>query len=170
VHVDELIGATPAGEARLWAHCIGMDLLNAVRAGTRGPDDSLPWLLSDGRAAMQKERNDHVWARVLDVPAALAARGYLVEGRVVLEVRDPLGFADGRFALEGGPGGAACATTGQTPDLSLPVDVLGSVWLGGVPLSVPAAAGLVAEHRAGALATADAMFRSRPAPWCATWF
>jgi hypothetical protein len=30
--------------------------------------------------------------------------------------------------------------------------------------------GQVTEHRAGALATADAMFRSRSAPWCATWF
>jgi hypothetical protein len=33
-----------------------------------------------------------------------------------------------------------------------------------------AAAGLVIEHRAGAVALADAMFKWNAVPWCNTWF
>jgi hypothetical protein len=52
----------------------------------------------------------------------------------------------------------------------LPVGVLGSVYLGGFSLALLAAASKVEERREGAVATADAMFRSPVAPWCATWF
>lgn len=168
--VEELIGVSPAAEARLWAFVIGMDWVRTVRADDRGPGDPLPWLVSDGRAVRRRQRIDHVWLRVLDLPGALAGRRYLAPGRVVLEVDDPLGLAGGRVALEGGPDGASCTPTSAAADLAVPVAVLGSAYLGGTPLGVLAAAGLVQERRPGALAVADAMFRSPREPWCATWF
>jgi hypothetical protein len=52
----------------------------------------------------------------------------------------------------------------------VPVDVLGSIYLGGVSLYALAAAGRIDEHRVGALAAAAAMFGSYRPPWCTTWF
>lgn len=94
----------------------------------------------------------------------------LTSGRLVLEVLDAAGLAGGRFALDGGPGGASCAPTTASTDLTLDVAVLGSIYLGGYGVRRLAAAGLVDEHTAGAVARADAIFRSPVAPWCSTWF
>jgi predicted acetyltransferase len=88
----------------------------------------------------------------------------------VLEVVDPLGLAGGRVVLDGGPGGATCAPTDQTAGLTMPVDALGSAFLGGVPIGILAAAGRVDAHDPAALAMADAMFRPAVTPWCSTWF
>ncbi|MGA2037450.1 MAG: GNAT family N-acetyltransferase, partial [Acidimicrobiales bacterium] len=96
--VDELVTVTPAAYGRLWQFCCEVDLVATVQAADRPVEEALAWLLSDGRAVRQSARFDFVWVRVLDVCAALSARRYLVEGRVVMEVKDELGFATGRYA------------------------------------------------------------------------
>jgi len=91
----------------------------------------------------------------------------------VFEVADafrPDGAAAGRFALDGGPDGADAARTDADPDLVLAVADLGAAYLGGVNFSTLARAGLVEERTPGALARADAMFRTDPAPFAMTWF
>ena len=77
-------------------------------ANDRSVDDPLHWQLVDGRALRAHDRSDFLWVRPLDVPALLSARRYPVERRVVLEVVDDMGYANGRFALDGGPDGATC--------------------------------------------------------------
>ncbi len=168
--VDELVSVTPAAYRRLWQFCCGVDLVTTVQAADRPVVEPLGWLLYDGRAVCQSARFDFVWVRILDVCAALSARRYLVEGRVVMEVKDELGFATGRYVLEGGPDGASCTRTSESAELSLPVDTVGSVFLGGMPLRCLAEAGRVDEHRHSALDRADLMFRSAIIPWCSTWF
>lgn len=168
--VDELMAVDPVATARLWAYCLDVDLIVRVRAEARGPGEVLPWLLADSRAARVTLLSDALWLRILDPAAALAARRYPQEGALVLELRDDLGLAAGRFALETGTDGAACEPTTRSPDLSLDVRVLASAYLGGHPLRVLADAGLVVEHRGGAVATADALLHSPTAPWCATAF
>jgi predicted acetyltransferase len=168
--VDELVAVTTGAYHRLWQYCCEVDWVTRVEAGERSVDEVLPWLLTDGRLFRQTSRFDFVWLRMLDVAAALSARRYLSPGQVTIEVVDPLGLAAGRYLLDGGPSGASCAPTDKTPDLSLPVHCLGSAYLGGVPLATLAAAGLVDEHRAGSVATFDAMLRWAVAPWCSTWF
>lgn len=168
--VDELMAPDPRAAALLWAYCLDVDLITRVRAESRGPGDVLPWLLSDSRAVRQTLRSDALWLRLLDPAAALAARRYPVAGGLVLELHDDLGLAAGRFALEAGGDGATCAPTTRSPDLSLDARVLACAYLGGHPLRTLADAGLVDEHRSGALATADALLRSPTAPWCATNF
>ena len=81
-----------------------------------------------------------------------------------------MGLSGGRFALEGGPDGATCAPTDEPADLALSVSTLSSAYLGGYTLADLARGGRVDERRPGALATADAMFRSPVAPWCVTHF
>jgi len=114
---------------------------------------------------------DWLWVRLVDVPAALAARRYGAEGRVTVEVADTFcPQNEGRYQLEGGPAGAGCNPTTAASDLALSVADLGAAYLGGVRFSTLARAGRVEELTAGALARADAMFASEPLTWCETDF
>ncbi|MGH9214405.1 MAG: GNAT family N-acetyltransferase [Acidimicrobiales bacterium] len=168
--VELLVATDDEAYRELVRFLAAVDWVAAVRLGLRPIDDPLPLLLHDGRRATLVDRSDHIWARVLDVPAALASRRYGTAGRLVLEVDDPIGFARGRFALDGGPDGATCAPTAEAPDLVVPAKALGAAYLGGQSWGRLAAAGWVDEARAGALARASAMFTTAPAPWCAMTF
>jgi predicted acetyltransferase len=173
LHVDELVATTPAAYAALWRTVVEMDLVATVKAADRPEREPLPWLLHDARVVRRPSTADFLWVRLLDVPAALAARRYPVAGRLVLDVADPVRPASGgRFVLEAGPDGAACrpAASGEAPDLALGTAALAACYLGDARPSVLAAAGLVEERTTGAAATADALFASTPAPWCHTWF
>ena len=77
---------------------------------------------------------------------------------------------NGRYRLISSSDDASCRPTEDPPDLALDVAELGAAYLGGVAFTDLAAAGRVAEHQPGALARADAMFASRPAPFCSTTF
>lgn len=168
--VQLLVTGEPAAEALLWHHLLSLDLVASVRVEDRSADELVPWLLTDARHARPSDRCDFLWVRPLDVAGILAARSYLVPGCLVLEVVDATGLAGGRFALDGGPGGASCVPTTASADLTLDVGVLGSAYLGGYGVRTLAAAGLLDEHSPGAVARADAMFRSAVTPWCSTWF
>jgi predicted acetyltransferase len=170
VSTQLMITADERGDALLWHHLINLDMAPRVRVPDRPVDDLLPWLLVDSRHAQPVHRADFLWVRPIDVAAMLAARTYPLAGRVVLEIVDSSGLAGGRFALDGGPDGASCVRTDATADLTLDVATLGTVYLSGYPVRTLAAAGLVDEHTAGAVGTADWMFRSPVAPWCSTWF
>jgi predicted acetyltransferase len=168
--VDELVAATDEAYTDLWRFALSVDLITQVTARSRPVDEALPWLVADGRFVKQTDRGDELWVRVLDVPAALTGRDYTTEGRTVLEVVDKAGYAAGRFALEAGPAGASCRPTTESADLTLPVTALGSAYLGGHRLATLAAAGLVDEHRAGALRVADRLLATDRAPWATLHF
>ncbi len=168
--MDDMVAATPEAYVALWRFCAEMDNVVWIKAADRSVDERLRWMLTDGRALTQKERFDFLWVRVLDVPAALSARRYATEDRLVLEVTDPLGHADGRFALDGGPEGANCSRTEAAPDLRLSAFALGAGYLGGQRLGTLASGGLITELTPGALARADTMFQAEVTPWCNTWF
>jgi predicted acetyltransferase len=170
LRVDELVAITPAAYADLWRYCLEVDLVTTVHAADRPADEPLPWLLTDGRAVRSVERTDFLWLRLLDVPAALSARGYPRAGRLVLQVTDPSGYAAGRFALDATPDGATCQPTTGAADLTLPAAALAAAYLGGFRLRTLAAGGQVDEHTPGALATADLLFLADQTPWCTLWF
>jgi predicted acetyltransferase len=171
--VGDLITVTPEARAALWRYVCDIDLIETITAWTFPVDEPLRWLLAESRRLHVNRMADGLWVRILDAPAALSARRYTSPGRVVFEVRDafrPNGAAAGRFVLDGGPEGAEAARTDSDADLALDVADLGAAYLGDVSFSTLASAGLVEERTPGALATADAMFRSEPAPAPLTWF
>ena len=105
---------------------------------------------------------DGLWVRLVDVEAALAARTYEAGEPVVLEVAD--GFCpwnEGRYRV-----GDGVARDDADADLRLDVSALGSVYLGGFTFAQLARALRVEELRPGAIARADALFRTDRAPWC----
>jgi predicted acetyltransferase len=168
--IDELLSVTPAAYAALWRYCCELDLVTSITADERRVDEPLPWLVSDARAVRQTGRADFLWVRILDVPRTLSARGYLSEGRCVLEVVDALGYAAGRFVLVAGPQGATCHRTHESAALSLGVAALGAAYLGGTSVSALHEVGLIDEHTPGAVDRLDALLRTRRPPWSNTWF
>jgi predicted acetyltransferase len=166
-----LVGLTPQADAALWRYILSLDLAGTIQLHARPVDDPGRWRLADPRRLRTTHVGDHLWVRLLDLPASLAARRYATDGRLVLEVTDALRPRNqGRFLLEGGPDGASCEPTGADADLALDVADLGAAYVGGVRPTVLARAGRVVELRPGALRRADAMLASDPAPLCTTHF
>jgi predicted acetyltransferase len=166
LEVDELIAATPDAYATLWRYVFDVDLIRKIEGWKRPLDEPLLHLLLEPRALRFQVR-DGTWVRLVDVAAALEARRYSHEGRLVLEVRDEFAqWNDGVYELEAGPEGASCRQSGAAPDLSMRVEDLAATYLGTVSFRQLAAAGRVTERNSGALVSADAMFSSAVAPWC----
>lgn len=166
--VRQFIAATPAAETALWRFLLSLDWVTLLKSGLRAPDDLLPLLLGDPRAARVEAHADFMWLRLLDVPAALSARTYSGgPAALVLDVHDPAGLATGRFLLETTASGAAsCTPTSAPAGLSLSVADLGCLYLGDESPLRLAALGRLTEHQTGAARTADALFRTPRRPWC----
>ena len=169
--VDELHALDDDAYNALWRFVAEIDLAVKVKAELRPPTERLPWLLVNARLAQVADVGDGMWVRPLDVPALLTARTYEREASLVLEVEDP--EASGgrlRMSLDAGPDGARATRTTGAADLTIGVSALGAALLGGTRLLDAARAEGFDEHRAGALARADALFRTADEPWCSTFF
>ncbi|MCW7942276.1 hypothetical protein AAW14_09485 [Streptomyces hygroscopicus] len=164
--VKGLITTGPAAERALWHYLCSIDWITTVKTGGRAPDDLLPHLLPDPRAARLTTYADWLWVRILDVVRALEARTYESAGTLVLEVVDEAGLAGGRYLLEAGPDGARCTPSDREPQLTLPVGELARLWLGDESAVRLAALGSVREQQEGAASVADALLRTSRRPWC----
>ncbi|MFF0748270.1 GNAT family N-acetyltransferase [Streptomyces sp. NPDC004267] len=163
--VRDLVAVTPAAERALWRYVCSVDWITRVRTGYRAPDDILPLLLPDPRAAQVLTHADMLWLRILDVPEVLEPRTYATEGGLVLDVRDAVGFAAGRYRLDASPEGGSCTPTTAAPDLVLDVAELATLALGDESAVRLAALGRVEEAAAGAAARADLLLRTSRRPW-----
>ncbi len=171
VAVVDLIASTDDAYRDLFAYLCSLDVVEEVELPDRPVDEPIRWLMHDGRALQPTESHDFLWVRILDVPAALSARGYAGPGRVVLDVVDPSlgGYASGRFALDT-DADPACVPTDEPADLRIDQRALASIYLGGHRLRPMAATGRVEERTEGALDLVDAMFAVSLAPWNQTGF
>jgi predicted acetyltransferase len=183
LHVVELVAGDPAAGATLWRDLLSRDLVTEVTASLRPVDDPMVHLLADPRQARRRV-GDALWVRLTDVRKALGLRRYSCPVDVVIEVTDSvLPQNAGRWRLVAGSGAGAGAGAGSgldggvgfagecladsgEADLTLDVGALGAAYLGGTRLGELAGAGLVVEHRAGALAGLSAALSWDPAPWC----
>ncbi|MGH1550525.1 GNAT family N-acetyltransferase [Leifsonia poae] len=166
VEVRYLAAATPEALRALWRFLLELDLVAEVKVWTRGVDEPLQALVNDVRGAHVTDLEDHLWVRILDVPAALQARTYERDGSLVLEVADELGFAAGRYRLTVQEGRATVSPTEDAADVTLPVTALGSGYLGHDVVRGLALAGRI-QGDADAL---DRLFRTAVPPRLSTWF
>lgn len=170
LEVHLALAASDEAHFAIWRYLLSIDLVTRIDCYNCAPDDPVFWMLADARRLM-RQTDDGLWLRLLDVPAALSARRYAVEGAVTLEVQDS--FCDwvaGRYRLEAGEGEARCEPTDASADLVLDVATLSGAYLGGPGLATLARAGRVEERTAGAITLADRMFRGDRAPWNAYMF
>jgi predicted acetyltransferase len=150
----------------LWRFLLEIDLVDKVIAYGRPQDEPLGAMLVD-RYQVNSVLEDELWVRIIDVPAALAARTYGDAEPVVLEVRDSfLPDNSGRYLI--GPHGTE--RTGLPAGLALDADVLAMIYLGGSRPSVLAGVGLVEATDPAALVSADRLFATDAPAWCGTMF
>ena len=169
IEVSDLVALTPAAYLRLWRFLADLDLSDTVEWDRAPVDDPISWALVDPFLAKVTRLSDALWVRVLDVPAALAARPWGRDGEVVLEVADPLGHAAGRFRVVTRDGVAEVTPTDAEAEVRVDADTLGALYLGGVSAETSRRAGRLSGTEAG-LATWAAMVDTGPAPYCITGF
>ncbi|WP_086842631.1 GNAT family N-acetyltransferase, partial [Amycolatopsis kentuckyensis] len=90
LEVGDLFAGSPAAFAGLWRFLLGLDLVDRIAVEAQPLDDPIDLLLADHRSGTVDRIGDEHWIRLVDVPAALAARAYGPAEPVVLEVTDPL--------------------------------------------------------------------------------
>jgi predicted acetyltransferase len=165
VEIHDLVATDHEAAAAMWRFAVDTDLSRRLTAGRRPVDDPLPLLLDDPLRARPRV-GWPLYVRLVDVPAALAARPYLTDGELTIELHDAFRPANqGRWRLAAAGGTATCERTTAAADLELDADALATVALGGVRMSALAAAGLVTVHQGAAIARADRLFATEVAPW-----
>jgi predicted acetyltransferase len=166
VFVVEAMGATAAATHAIWRFLFGIDFLARVKAIFLPLDHPLLLSLAAPRRLNFLVR-EGLWVRLIDVGAALAARGYATDDAVVIDVADEFcPWNTGRWRIARG----GVERTTAEADLACAVQSLGCVYLGGFSFADLARALRVTELRGGAIARADALFRTERKPWCPELF
>ena len=161
MRVVDAIGADPAATRDRWRFLLQIDWVDEIRESYLPAGHPLE-LMVDRVSKLGLELTDGLWLRLVDVPAALAARSFA--GPATIEVvSDPL-FADNVGRWEVGEGGVRRAR--RRPDVRGDVQSLASAYLGGFSFAALARAGRAEEVARGGIARADAAFRTDAAPWC----
>jgi predicted acetyltransferase len=162
VSVIEAVGATAEATRELWRFLLDIDWVEHLKAMLLPLDHPLFFLLARPRE-MKLRVHDGLWVRLVDLPAALAARRRGSGEPVVVEVADEFcAWNAGRWVVSS----AGAERTSAAPELACDVTALGSVYLGGFSFGQLQRAGRVLELRPGAIARADALLASDRAPWC----
>ncbi|WP_406632765.1 GNAT family N-acetyltransferase [Amycolatopsis sp. WGS_07] len=167
LEIHDLHAANPEALAGLWRFLLSVDLVEVVNVRGRPVDDPVGLLLVDPRRAQTIGVDDELWLRLIDVPAALAARAYGSAEPVVLEVNDRMLPGNrGRYRV----GGDGVERTEADADLQLDVDTLAMLYLGGWEAGPLALSGRITGASAETLARTDALFRTGTQPWTGTHF
>lgn len=173
ITVLDIVAASHNAYFGLWDYLASIDLVTRVKLGHASMTDALPWAMADRRGFKIVGEEDGLWLRVLDPVAALEARSYDVDGELRIAVSDPLAIADGVYALSVHNGEATVAVEkagDATPDVSMDVSVLGSLYLGGVRAGALARAGQIAAKSSAAIDALDGLLSHRELPYCITHF
>lgn len=164
VEVEEFVSLHPRATAALWAFLAATDLASSVTVRGCPTDEPLHAMVHDP-AQVRIRSGAPVYLRILDVPAALAARRYLVDESVVLAVTEP--SAPERpitCALEVVDGVGHAEPTTAAPDVRLGVEELAMLYLGGIRPSVLVQAGRLVVAAPGVVPRLDRLFASAAAP------
>jgi predicted acetyltransferase len=165
--VEDFFAPTAEAYLGLLRFLLALDLVDRVLFWMLPLDDPLPWLVADRRAVRVTAVHDETWLRIIDVAAALSARGYGGDGAVTIAVNDPaLPANSARFAIAAD----GVTVTDRQPDVTVDVEGLGAVLLGGTTWRDLAVAGLARADDPEALTAADRLFAVPEAPHAGFYF
>ncbi|QZY28292.1 GNAT family N-acetyltransferase [Nocardioides coralli] len=169
LEVHALVGE-PAAELALLRRLVDFDLMGTVKLPEIGLDDPLlHWM--GPRADTEAVPVDNLWLRVVDLGAAVPQRSYTAACDVVVEVLDDQApWQAGRWRIEVAGGEGRATRADGAAEITLPVAALGAILLGGTPLAGLHRAGVVLEHRSGAVTELGRAFRADVAPAAAFGF
>ncbi|HEY8490207.1 MAG TPA: GNAT family N-acetyltransferase [Dehalococcoidia bacterium] len=167
--VRELAACTPEAYQGLVHFLLHHDRVTDAR-WLAPPDDAFLALVTDP-SRVQPTHLPGFMLRLVDVPAALAARPYTVDGTLVLEVRDATApWNQGRWRLAVREGRATVEPGGGEPDLALDAADLAPLYDGYWTASALALAGLIGARSPEALELADRLFATRTPPFMPEFF
>ena len=136
------IGAdSPLAEVALWEALGSTDLVDRLSWSEAPTDFALPAALRHARDVAFTGRTDHLWIRILDLPAAFRTRGLAVDGTLRLSVTDTQGFASGEWLVRTRDGVTEVTLTeeagtavghGGHASLSVDAEALAELYLGTV--------------------------------------
>ena len=162
----EAMGVTPLAIREVWRFLFGVDLMQTIHGWLLPTDHPLVLSMTEPNR-MRFMLVDTLWLRIVDVPGALGARRYEGTGSVVMEIADDFcSWNAGRWRIDVTDGVASVKPSSDEPDLGLDIADLGAAYLGAFSFTQLMRARRVEELRPGALARADALFRTDIAPWC----
>lgn len=165
VIVVEVVAEESSSHRAIWSFLTNIDLFPRVSWWNMPVDDPLPASVTDNRR-VRRTLSDALWIRLMDVGAALEARTYERDGAVTFSVEDAVRPKNsGTYRLEVVDGEPRCARTTDSPRISLDIDVLGHLYLGGGDARVMAAAGRI-NGEPETVSAVHGLFRSDVAPWC----
>lgn len=165
VSVTELVASTPDAHRGLWSYLLNIDLFPNVEYWNLPVGDPLPHLL-DNHRRVTRRLEDALWLRLMDVPEALAARGYEYDGVIVVGITDASRHSiAGTYRLEVVEGAGRCERVDVDPDVELDISVLSRLYLGGGNAPALAAAGLITGSQE-AVSVLHRIMRADVAPWC----
>lgn len=166
VWVLESLATSARATQQLWNYLFGIDLAQKVFGYFMPVDHPLPLMALEPRR-LKMRVNDAIWLRAVDVQEALANRSYALEDTFTFALSDPFcDWNEGTWKLSARGGGHAVDRAVGEPELALDSCDLGAIYLGGTTVTELHRAGRIQELKPGAVAKADAMFRTDRKPWC----
>jgi predicted acetyltransferase len=164
VTVREVVAGSIDAYKSLWHYLLSVDLTRQTSFWMGALDEPLQYLVDEPRR-LRGRIGDSLWIRLVDVPAALAARRYAAPVDVVIEVEDPLiPENSGAWHLVGDAGSATCRRADRPADLRCEIGALGAAYLGDASLAALAAAGRVQDLGSDRLAATATAFGWHRAP------
>jgi predicted acetyltransferase len=170
VEVGPMSGG-PAARLALLRRLTDLDLSGTVTCyGIASTDPVLSWVQGP-RGLGDVRPYDSLWVRLVDLPEALAARGYEADCDVVAEVSDEQVPSNaGRWRIRVKDGAGEVTATDDVAEVELPVTALGAAYLGLTNLAELHRAGVIAERRPGAVRELWHAFRTDVGPYSARGF
>lgn len=169
IKIRELVSLNTNAYRSIWRFIASHDLVGSVRWNNAPIDDPAPELFIEPRLLHVRE-NEGMWFRMIDVERALEQRGYLESGELRLAVQDQLApWNQNTFDLSASPDGARATATQASPDLTLSVKALASLYTGFRSASTLSSWGLI-EGDSDKVALADRLFRTPHMPHCPDHF
>jgi predicted acetyltransferase len=162
----EILGTSPGVVLAAWRFVLDLDLGNRITAALLPPDHPLLFALADP-GALRLKAGPALWVRLVDVEGAFRARRMFAGAPVVVAVRDrlcPWNEGNWRFSSEG------AVRTSDSSRLSLDVETLGALYMGGFTAQAFAQAGRVEAKDPEAALELDQLLGRFPSPWCPEMF
>jgi predicted acetyltransferase len=165
--VEAFQATSPDAYRAMWMLLADFDLTRKIVAASRPADEPLRWMLRSPRAMRITRQSDNLWLRILDLPRALEARSYqsTVDLIIAIDADAMCPHNAGVWRLEASPAGATCSRANVEPDMTMDVQSLASLYLGGMSASLLADAGRIRPYRANAVAELARAFRTDPEPF-----
>ena len=155
----------------LWEYIRRHDLVSTVEMHNVGEDDPAPDLLLEPRI-LRRSTQDAIWLRVVDIEKAMPQRPYGGRGELTFRVPDDrmCPWNNGAWLMETDGTTTSIRKTDRTPEIEMPLNTLASLIVGHRPATHYSRIGKLTANNDGALATADALFKTEYLPHCPNSF